>query len=711
MSIKKNEDGRIEVYPSIGGLATGLASYTKDPQTKWIGWPGMPSDELSGSDKKTISAKLKKYNCYPVFLSKQQIDDFYNGYCNAILWPIFHNLTPERTKTEWWSAYEEVNQIFAGAVQHYAPKSKTIWVHDYQLMLLPRLLRRIFATSKIGFFLHIPFPSFEHFRKLDEEKDLVRGLIGSDLIGFHTRSYGKNFLESVDILNIGKVQENSIINGRRTTLVSDFPMGIDYKRFTDLSKSTQVQKNVIKLKNKYGNRKIIFTNDRLDPSKGLPHKIKAYRKLLDIKPELRGEVVMAMLVAPSRVEVKAYKKLKEELEELVADVNKTYGTKKWQPIDFMFRTMDFNEITPYYQAADVAFVTPVRDGMNLVAKEYIASQPDRKGVLILSETAGAAEELEHALLVNPRHHNSMVKTLYQGLMMPDIELKNRIYTMQRHLSRNNVQGWAKKFIGGLNQLQKSKLAMTPNLNETITKKLVQDYQQATKRLLVFDYDGVLSPHVDQPKDAKPTPELKKLLKKLTKDDLNKVVIVSGRSHEDLEKWLGDIDLDMFAEHGAFSRSGGVWRESAILSRAWKPKVIKQMQVFAKRTKGSFVEEKTNSIVWHYRQSQKALGQANALLLRQQLKADLIGTNLGVYSGHMIVEVKSKNINKGTALGGHFRVKPDFVLIAGDDYTDEDMFKAAPLGSYTLKVGEGLTRAHYRVRDSKAIIDLIKKLSA
>ncbi|MDQ2973410.1 MAG: bifunctional alpha,alpha-trehalose-phosphate synthase (UDP-forming)/trehalose-phosphatase [bacterium] len=709
VSIKKNEDGRIEVYPSIGGLATGLAGYTKDPQTKWIGWPGIPSDDLTENDKKTIASKLKKHNCYPVYLTKKQIEAYYNGYCNSVLWPIFHNLTADKARVGMYKAYENVNSIFAGAVDHYAKKSKTIWIHDYQLMLVPRLLRSKYPLAKIGFFLHIPFPATNYYSKIDERLILLRGILGADLVGFHTKYYCNNFLENVDIEGAGKVNENAVVNGRRTSLIAEFPMGIDYKRFTSLSSSIKVKKNLATLRKKYGDKRLIFTNDRLDPSKGLPHKIKAFGKLLESKSNLRGKVVMAMLVAPSRTEIKAYKNLKTEIDGLINDINQKYGTKKWLPIDYMYRTMDFNEISAYYQMADIAFVTPVRDGMNLVAKEFIASKPDRKGVLILSETAGAAEELEHALLVNPRHHNSLVGALHQALTMPDIELKKRLGIMQKHLSQNTVQDWAKKFVGKLNTPAKNPLPLAKKINASIEQKILADYKNAKNRLLIFDYDGVLTPIVDLPELAKPTKNLKSTLKRLSELPNTKLAVVSGRSKKDLDSWLGDLPITLAAEHGAFSKSDNKWHESALLSKSWKIGVLRTMNRMATATPNSFVEEKTNALVWHYRQVPKSQGAASALLLRQLLKAQLVGTNLGVYSGKMIIEVKSKIINKGTVVRSLLNDAPDFVLIAGDDYTDEDMFKVSPKNAYTIRVGEGLTRANNRVDNSGALISLIKKL--
>jgi len=392
ISVKKVE-GKLEFYPSVGGLATGLSSYVTQKKNKWIGWPGIPDDDLTEKDKRVIVKELAKSNCYPVFMSQKQIDDFYNGYSNSVLWPLLHNLPYElENYKRYWKSYREINALFTDVIVAIGEQNSTVWVHDYQLMLVPALLRAERPESTIGFFLHIPFPAQKLFIKLPDAPSIIAGLLGADLVGFHTTSYSANFLENITLLPEAVVSAKDIIIGSRVVRIAEFPMGIDYKKFQLAGSSLSAQRAVRALRKKYGKKKIILAVDRLDPSKGIIERLKAYQELLKTSPRLHGKVILVMLTVPSRIEVAAYKRLKDKIDKLVSDINESYGTKTWEPIDYMYTSLPFDQLTALYRVADIAFITPIRDGMNLVAKEYIASKPKASGVLILSQTAGAANQ-------------------------------------------------------------------------------------------------------------------------------------------------------------------------------------------------------------------------------------------------------------------------------------------------------------------------------
>jgi trehalose 6-phosphate synthase/phosphatase len=711
VSVKK-VDGKLEFYPSIGGLATGLASYATDKKNKWIGWPGVSSEEVTEKEKQDIATELGKHNCYPVFLTKKQLEDYYNGYSNSILWPLFHDVpiavAATKKRDEYWKAYRKVNAAFADAALALSSKGNTIWVHDYQLLLLPALLRKERTDDRIGFFLHIPFPPTETFKQLKYGDALVAGMLGADLIGFHTDGYVQNFLSTAQHYDVGVIDKKKVILQGRVARVTDFPMGIDYEKFARAVKLRAVKTELAKLRIKYRGRKLILTVDRLDPTKGLVERAAAYKEFLVRNPQMRGKVVMAMLAVPSRTDIDEYKKLKTKLETLVKDINDTFGSKHWQPLDYMYRSVPFEQLTALYQRADVAFIVPLRDGMNLVAKEYLASQPNQNGVLVLSKTAGAAEELKDAIMVDPTKPHTLVKGLSRALAMPEKELKARVSSMQDLISTSTVQVWAGKFMKSLKQTSGLEVSRTHSLSLARQKAIIAAFRAANSHTLFLDYDGVLMPFSDKPEKAKPTKELKSLLKKLANSA--KVVIISGRSRTDLEAWLGDLPVALVAEHGAFSRDADKKRWSTLETvTEWKQPVLSLLEKYAALTPGAFVEEKESALVWHYRKAKPYYAQKYLVILKRLLAPLARRYNLSVHQGNMILEVNPQNIHKGRAASKRLEDKTEFVLAIGDDYTDEDMFAALPTHTITIKVGRGRTKARYRAKNVVAVQDLLKKL--
>ena len=710
VSIKKTA-GSIEVYPSVGGLATALYGYTKDASSKWIGWPGIAREDTTEAERRLISRKLAAYNCYPVFLTKKQLDEYYNGFSNSILWPLFHNLPTKLDQYEkFWKAYREINQLFTDAILALGDARSTVWVHDYQLLLVPEFLRAERPHDNIGLFLHIPFPPTASIARLKHGKQLLVGMLGADLVGFHTPSYTNNFLDACSELGVGLATGDTLVIENRVVRATDFPISIDYTKSLALSTSADVMREARAHRRKYGRKKIILTVDRLDPTKGLVQRLKAYREFLRQNPSQLGKVVMVMLATPSRTEVAAYKKLKAQVEALVTDINETYGVAGWLPVDYKYETLPYEKVVALYKIADVAFITPLRDGMNLVAKEYIASKQNGRGVLILSETAGAAEELTNAIIVNPRRLPAMAGALNKALTMPTKELKKRLSVMQKHISINNVQKWSHSFMCNLQRAPRSRLSPVRSLSPAVRQILIDNYDHAIKRHIFLDYDGTLASFKDNPADAKPSKALYRLLEQLAHDPHNNVVVVSGRSGANLDEWLGDLPVTLAAEHGAFVRKpGGTWSKKHVGELGWKKSVKEMMEVYAARTPGAFVEEKQSSLVWHYRKSPPYQAQKNLVILKRLLIKSLAGTSLRVHNGNKILEVKPKSANKGRAVTELIRGGTDFILAIGDDYTDEDMFKSLPAFAFTIKVGAGRTQARYRIQTVDEAIALLKKL--
>lgn len=714
VSVKK-EDGELVFSPSIGGLATGLSSYVNSSRNVWVGWPGIVSEELTEEDKQEIIIELARHHCSPVFLSRKQLDGFYNGYSNVMLWPVFHDLTytpPDNAaNARWWRAYRTVNQEFTEAVLSVVRDRSHIWVHDYQLMLVPEMLRRELPGAKIGFFLHIPFPNFKGFSKLKEHRQLLNGIMASDLIGFHTNGYTDNFLENSQEAGFSLVAENQILVKDRLVQIAEFPMGIDYDKYASARKSREVKAAMKRYKKRYHKLKVIAAVDRADPSKGLLERLKAYRQLLKQTPELHGNVVFAMIAAPSRTEVPAYKRLSEQLTTLVTSINKQFGTKNWQPVDYMDEAKPFEEVSALFAVADVAFIAPLRDGMNLAAKEFIASKR-KGGTLILSETAGAAGELHDALIVNPKQQINVVGALQESLKMPRREVRRRMKRMQKQLSENTVQDWAKAFMDTLQQPVPGTRARPKMLKNAQLKNMCTDYERAGKRLIMLDYDGSLVPFSADYASTSPPKIVMDLLEKLQADTRNDVVLVSGRSELDLQRWFGKLGINLVGEHGAVSKKSRAraWKTSSIAENRWKKAVLPILDLYADQTPGAQVEVKSHSLVWHYRNASPYYAQKHIVIIKRLLRPILRTYGLELSRGNKILEIKDPRINKGWVAGQWLKNKYDFVLAIGDDLTDEELFRALPSSAYSVKVGHGTTAASYRLTDYRDVRSVLKKLT-
>ncbi len=715
ISVKKDENG-LQFYPSVGGLATGLASYVSDARNRWIGWPGIASDELSETDKQAIIAELAKHNYSPVFLSQREIDAFYNGYSNTVLWPLFHNLSgqksvPAAERERWWPAYRSVNQQFAQAALNIVETGSRIWVHDYQLLLVPELLRAERADITSGFFLHIPFPDAKTFGRLPESKKLLNGILGADVVGFHTQSYVRKFMENAQAAGLAADSSNLIILSDHTVRVGDFPMGIDYDKYAGAKKSKTVKAAVRKYRKRYKKLRVIAAVDRLDPTKGLVERLEAYSTFLELQPRLRGKIVFSMVAAPSRTDVPAYINLSRRLQKLVDEINNIYGTAKWQPVDYINESVPFEDVTALFSIADVAFIAPLRDGMNLAAKEFIASA-DKNGVLILSQTAGAAQELRDAILVNPKKPEELVDALQQALTMRRQELRARLKRMQQTLSTNTVQDWARDFVETLQKPVPGTPIITRALKGKFATNLLKQYRNAKKRLLLLDYDGSLVPFSEDYHDAKPPKSLLNLLLALSSDECNDIVLISGRSAEDLQAWFGDLPISLVAEHGAALKKAGnkSWQTIEKVDTDWKKLLLPVLKKYAAKTPKARVEVKPHSLVWHYRGSPPYYAEKYAVTIKRVLKPILKTYGLELLQGNKVLEIKNPHVNKGMAAGRWLKRNYDFILALGDDHTDEELFTVMPDTAYSIKIGRGHTGARFRLPSSAETIKLLKSLA-
>ena len=535
VSVVKTKRG-LRFQSSVGGLATCLRTFYKSYDATWIGWPGINLEEIK-NETNTVEARLQAESCHPVSLSEEDIEDYYHGFSNNTIWPLFHYFPQNATYSEdLWQAYKRVNKTFADTVVGLYQDDDIIWVHDYQLMMLPQLLRQRLPKAKIGFFLHIPFPSFEIFRMLPWRREILEGLLGADLVGFHIYDYVSHFLDSIHNLLGYEATLGQITFADRTVKAEMFPMGIDYKHYSNAPLRSKVQTEASKFQTQLGDSKVILSIDRLDYTKGILQRLAAYNLLLERNREHREKLVLVMVVVPSRIEVEQYTLLKRQVDELVGDINSKYSTIGWTPIWYLYRTLPFNSLIALYSMANIALVTPIRDGMNLVAKEYLATKTDGKGVLILSETAGAARELGEAIIVNVNNQEEIVQALEWALAVPEEEQIEVNRIMQKRLQRYNVKRWAEEFIDRLLQTKKLQEEVEIKmLSHEARDELISDFTKSNQRLIILDYDGTLVPFSGRPEWARPGNEVTGLLKELAGDSRNEVILISGRIKDTMEK--------------------------------------------------------------------------------------------------------------------------------------------------------------------------------
>jgi len=715
------EKQEIRFDESAGGLVTGLSTFLdsykyhfpRQEKHVWIGWAGSTiPDEFK---EQVRSRALAECGSYPVFLSAQDMDKFYWGFCNKTLWPLFHYFPSYAVyDEEFWQTYRRVNEQFRDALLEFLQPQDIVWVQDYHLMLLPRLLREKAPQALVGFFLHIPFPSFEIFRLLPLRwrHDLLEGLLGADLIGFHTYEYMQHFIQSV--LRILGHEHNMgyLTLPDHIVKVETYPMGIDFQKFYETSSSPETQLERTHLQRTLSGFRTVLSVDRLDYSKGILNRLEGFELLLDRCPEYRGKLVLIMVVVPSRIGVLHYELMKKQIEELVGRINGKFGSIGWTPIIYQYRNLSLYPLSALYGMSEVALVTPLRDGMNLIAKEYIASRTDKTGVLILSEMAGAAKELGEAIIVNPNDRRELADALKEALQMPGEEQKRRNTIMQERLRRYDVIRWATDFINQLGQMKEIQVQFNANLLPSPARKQMADkYARAHRRLLLIDYDGTLIPFERRPMLAVPTEAVLGLIRALAVDPGNTVVLISGRDRPTLEQWFGMLPIGIVAEHGMWLReNGAAWRTIGPDSKGWKSFLLPVLLQYADRLPGSFVEEKEYSIAWHYRGCDPDQARGIATELMDHLTHFTANIDVQVLQGNKVLEVRNAGVNKGRAAAHWISgSEHDFILAIGDDRTDEDLFESLPADAFSLRVGLAKTRARFNLRHPDDACEFLRQL--
>ncbi len=705
-----------------GGLVSAMLALSEklkinspDAVPNKIVWTGVAENLPDHLEKGKLENEF--FELAPVSLPSKVNDLFYGGFCNDLIWPLFHYFSCFSVyKEEYFKANEEANAKFCEELIKIIRPGDFVWIHDYQLLLLPEMLRHRIPDITIGFFLHIPFPSFETFRLLPRgwRESIINGMLGADLIGFHTNDYTQHFIKSVKRTTGFECRQNVIYTPNKLVRADAFPIGIDYDKFHDacLTKNVLLEKQ--KIRANINQQKLVFSVDRLDYSKGLLLKLKGYETFLEKHPEWKSKVVFNMVVIPSRDKIDKYKKMKKDIEGMIGRINGKYSSLSWQPIIYQYKSLSFNVLIALYDLSDVALITPLRDGMNLVAKEFIACQVENEGVLILSEMAGAAAELNEAIIINPVDNQEMAGAIHAALEMSPADKHLRVLRMQKRISSYNVTAWANDFINKTYSTKEQQNLMNVKfINNEISSKIAIDYQNTEKRILFLDYDGTLVSFAKFPEQAVIDKKTLEIVKRLSLDPKNQVVIISGRNREFLEKQFKNVNVVLVAEHGYYIKiNGQKWNSKFENDLEWKQDVLPILHEYVSRCNGTFIEEKTGSLAWHYRNADLDFAQLRLYELKDDL-AELIHlkTEFEILEGNKVLEIKSGKYDKGQAAKELLKnEKYDFVLAAGDDKTDEFLFKALPKSSHTIRVGLSPSFAKYNVPEFSMLLKLLKVLT-
>ena len=710
----KTENRVTSVKPSAGGLVTAVKSLdlpASAPKPVWVGCADF-SQRVWEKYKHLVN---DDFEYVPVFLDKATNKGFYNGFANSVLWPLFHYF-PSYVDyhDEDLKSYQAANQAVCDKVVDLLQPDDLIWVHDYHFLPLPSLIRQKKPSATIGFFLHIPFPSYELLRLLPGKcrSYLLNGLLGANLVGFHTTDYRVHFLQSVQ-LSLGLSHRlGTIANGQTKVQTGAFPIGINYSLFHDACAEEEVEHERLELKRSYPD-KIIFSVDRLDYTKGVMQRLDALEVLLRQHSEWVEKLVFILVVVPSRDQIQTYGERRQMIEQAVGRINGLFGTLTWLPIVYRYSDVTFSQLVALYSACDVALITPLRDGMNLVAKEFVASRQDQQGVLVLSELTGAANELGEALLVNPIDEYEVADQLLYALTMSPDEQRQRMVTMQERIASYDVKQWANDFIDALLMTQPDEqTGQAVALEGDAKQTMLDQYAKADSRLIVLDYDGTLVEFTTAPELASPTPDVINWLGELAATPKTKVLVVSGRPQQTLEKWLGHLPIDLVAEHGASSKQDDVWTRNGLSNGVWKEILRPLLAEFVSRCTGSFLEEKEASLAWHYRGASERTGFERSRELIDLLE-HLLPNELRFLDGQKVVEIKRTDTDKGKiAYQWATAQSYDFVLVMGDDQTDEDMFAALEaVMPYTIKIGPQPTQAHYRLDNVAQVLALLGEFTA
>ncbi|KAF3928365.1 Trehalose-phosphatase [Orbilia brochopaga] len=745
--------GNSALNSSFSYLASGTSW-----DTVIVGWPGEVTPKRDGNgqdigesdqevtltkeDRQALEKKLAPADnglgsrIVPIWVVGEKDGDVKNGdvvlkdqdrwlnYAQREIWPTFHYLLREptdgRKERTWWTDYIRFNQAFADKILEIYKPGDIVWIHDYQLLLVPSMLRQKLSTAYIAFFLHCPFPSSEFFRCMTKRKELLAGILGSNQLGFQSYAYAKHFISSCTRVLGLESSGNGVDAYGAHVAVDVFPIGIDAAKVESDSHNSIIDQKMQAIRELAAGKKIIVGRDRLDSVRGVVQKLRAFEMFLEIFPEWRDKVILIQVTSPS---VSEGPKVEHQVSELVASINGTYGSIHFSPVQHFPQYLSQNEYYALLRVADLGLITSVRDGMNTTSLEYVVCQKKTHGPVILSEFTGTAGSLCDAFQVNPWDYRGVAEAINICLSMSPAKREEIHSKLYESVTTNNVQNWTNTFLKGLltNLAAHDQSQSTPPLDR---QALLERYKSSTRRLFMFDYDGTLTPIVKDPQAAIPTDKIIRTIKKLASDPQNNVWIVSGRDQAFLEQWMGDIaELGFSAEHGSFVRRprSSEWVNlTEKMDMGWQKDVMDIFQYYTERTQGSFIERKRCALTWHYRRADPDYGAFQARECQSHLENTVMQKyEVEVMTGKANLEVRPTFVNKGEIakkLVAEYPedAKPDFVLCLGDDTTDEDMFRAlrrSPLPAehvfaVTIGASTKMTLANWHLLEPADVIDTV-----
>lgn len=748
-------------------LKDGLA---EDVEVVYI---GCLKEEVDPSEQDDVAqVLLENFKCVPAFLPPELSSKFYHGFCKQQLWPLFHYMLPlspdhgGRFDRSLWQAYVSVNKIFADKVMEViSPDDDHVWVHDYHLMVLPTFLRKRFNRVKLGFFLHSPFPSSEIYRTLPVRDEILRALLNSDLIGFHTFDYARHFLSCCSrMLGLSYESKRGYIGLEyygRTVSIKILPVGIHMGQLQFVLNLSETEAKVMELRDQFRGKTVFLGVDDMDIFKGISLKLLAMEQLLIQHNECRGKVVMVQIANPARGRGKDVQEVQEETYATAKRINESFGNSNYKPVVLIDRPLPFYERIAYYTVAECCMVTAVRDGMNLIPYEYIicrqgnskldkilglSPSSTKKSMLIVSEFIGCSPSLSGAIRVNPWNIDSVAEAMETAIVIPESEKQLRHDKHYRYVSTHDVGYWARSFLQDLDRSCKDHnrrrcwgigfglsfrvIVLDTNFRKLLTEHIVSAYKRTKSRAILLDYDGTMMPQASINKT--PSSEVLSILNSLCSDPKNFVFIVSGRSRQKLIEWFAPCDkLGIAAEHGYFLRWSphSEWETCVnVADFDWKRTAEPVMKLYTETTDGSAIESKESALVWHYQDADPDFGSCQAKELLDHLESVLANEPVSVKSGTHIVEVKPQGVSKGLVAERLLSTMmqrgtiPDFVLCIGDDRSDEEMFECITsamsgpsLSSgaevFACTVGQKPSKAKYYLDDTAEIIRMLQGLAS
>jgi trehalose 6-phosphate synthase/phosphatase len=701
---------------SPGGLVSALEPALNDRGGIWVGWPGLPREELEAAGGLELpSAGGVEYRAVP--LSGHEVSLYYGGFANRTLWPLFHYFVG-RTIIDGaaWRVYDRVNERFAQRTAEGLEPSALVWVHDYQLLRVPHHLRRLSPGSRIAFFLHIPFPAADVFRVLPWARSLLRGVLAADLVAFQVPSYAEHFLICAERLLGCEVDRAAGVvrfEGREVS-VQAHPISIDATHIESLAR-----REAMAPQRRGDGLQGILGVDRLDYTKGVHERLLAIERLLERHPAFRRRILFTQLLVPSRERVAEYAQLKKQIDETVGRINGRFSEPGWSPIRYLVRSLPPEDLVPFYRQADVALVTPLRDGMNLVAKEYVVAQVENDGVLILSEMAGASEELQEALIVNPFDIDAVADALHLALSMPEDERRARMSALRDRVRGNDVHAWVRHFLQSAETAAQRAVGTAVSPVDQVRRRLAPWLAQRPTVALFLDYDGTLTPTTLRPEDAQLSDLARQTLDQAARRPNLDTVIISGRALAEVQRLVGIPGLTYVGNHGFEIEGPGISYRHDGATRFLGALDAAAEDLDGLGIPGAWVERKGATLSYHIRdtavaQRREAERRARQLLKRRQLR---------VVVGKCVVEARPPvEWHKGHAalhvlVQRHGANWPSRVraLYIGDDTTDEDAFRSLRGIGRSIcvapKAPAGGTVADYRLPDPDAVLPLVRWLAS